>query len=725
MRRPPLRQFASGYPCFVAVAGILNASLLWLLNGGVPLSALFLAMVPGVLVAWFLFGSREALIKFVLPSFLVCASILFWTSVQERGVESFLHERRAVGAQIEVTLNDPSLCGGSPMWLRNAPSNIVGVVGRFRYTPDDGWRETHGRVFLRLPRKMDFSPGYGDRVRLTGFFRRIEVLPLPGAFDYESYARVRGIRYTFVADSAELVWKDASPMRHLYEFRGFLLEGFGKGMRHEEAKAMASALLFGMKQGIDPQTRDDFLRSGTIHVLSVSGLHVGLFFSVLILFLRFFPFAVRWFLVLVPVFVYAVSTGMQGPAFRAFVMFAVWCILRAFLLRTNALNTIAFAAVLLMLWNPAVPLDIGFQFSFLCVLFLLLSSDFISGLRFAMMARWKYSVNGISRVRRWMIAFFSMSVAGSLVAYLSSFAVSMVHQGLFSPCAVPAYLLMSPFAWLCFAVFVFGVLFCWVPGVLWLCGVLMDPLLYSIKALSRLFGEGGFVYTERSPWWLALLFLILLGMLLIVKRRKWFVFCGIALSFLLFVSLMLPKGLPPELLVLSGGGTRPMLILTAPAASRAFVVNAPDYESARGAVSYLRTRGIMQVDELFFEASRKENCEGAPSFLRMQDVRVLVVPTPPRANAVYARRTLLTAAEQGIFHTRYSALTEAEISKASSRFQCGGPWKGLEVVLKNLPEGGIFLEVLKSGRLLHSVFLPLSAEKRILLLPLSMSSPRK
>ena len=270
MRRPPLRQFASGYPCFVAVAGILNASLLWLLNGGVPLSALFLAMVPGVLVAWFLFGSREALIKFVLPSFLVCASILFWTSVQERGVESFLHERRAVGAQIEVTLNDPSLCGGSPMWLRNAPSNIVGVVGRFRYTPDDGWRETHGRVFLRLPRKMDFSPGYGDRVRLTGFFRRIEVLPLPGAFDYESYARVRGIRYTFVADSAELVWKDASPMRHLYEFRGFLLEGFGKGMRHEEAKAMASALLFGMKQGIDPQTRDDFLRSGTFQ-LRISG----------------------------------------------------------------------------------------------------------------------------------------------------------------------------------------------------------------------------------------------------------------------------------------------------------------------------------------------------------------------------------------------------------------------------------------------------------------------
>ena len=718
MRIPPLRQFASGYPCFVASAGILNASFLWLLNGNVPFSALFPAMMPGVLAAWFLFGSREALIKFVLPSLLACASILFWSAEREKGVESFLSGRMSTGAQIEAELNDPSLCGGSPAWLKNAPSNISGNVRRFRYTADDTWKETSGNVFLRLPQRGKFSPGYGDTLRLTGFFRRIEVLPLPGAFDYESYARVRGIRYTFVADSAELVRKDASPMRRLYDFRGFLLDGFGKGMRHEESKAMSSALLFGMKQGIDPQTRDDFLHSGTIHVLSVSGLHVGLFFSVLILFLRFFPFAVRWFLVLVPVFVYAVSTGMQGPAFRAFVMFAVWCVLRAFLLRTNALNTIAFAAVLLMLWNPAVPLDIGFQFSFLCVLFLLLSADFISGIRFAMMARWKYSLNGIPRVRRWMIWFLSMSVAASLVAYLSSFAVSMVHQGLFSPWAVPAYLLMSPFAWLCFAVFVFGVLFCWVPGVLRLCGVLMDPLLYVIKAVSRLFGEGGYVYTDRSPWWLALLFLILLGGLLVVKRRKWFVFCGIALSVLMFVSLMLPFLLPPELLAVSGGGGRPMLILTSPASSRAVVINMPDYESARGAVSYLRTRGILQVDELFFEAPRKENCEGADSFLRMQEVRVLVVPVPPKGNAVYARRTLETAAEQGVPATRFSGLTEAEIGEECSRFRCGGPWKGIEMILKTRPEGGIVLDVRKSGHLLHSIPLPLSAEKRVCLLSL-------
>lgn len=713
MKSSPLRPFASVYPCFVAAAGILNATFLWLLNGSASVSALFPAMVPGVLAAWFLFGSREALVKFVLPSLLACTSILFLNAERERGFESFLNGKYT-GAEIVADLNDPSLCGGVPAWLKNAPSNVTSDVRRFRYTADDEWGNTSGRAFVRLPRKMSFVPGYGDTVRLTGFFQRIEVLPVPGAFDYESYSRVRGIRYTFVANHAEPVRKNTTPLRRLYDFRGFLLNGLGKGMLHKESETMSSALLFGMKQGIDPQTRDDFLRSGTIHVLSVSGLHVGLFFSVLILFMRFFPFAARWFLVLLPVFVYALSTGMQGPAFRAFVMFAVWCVLRAFLLKTKALNTIAFAAVLLMLWNPAVPLDIGFQFSFLCVLFLLLSSDFISGLRFAMMSKWKYSLREMPRIHRWLTVFFSMTVAASLVAYLSSFGISMLHQGLFAPYAVPAYLLISPFAWLCFAVFVFGVVFCWIPGVLPLCGFLMDPMLSVIKAVSRLFAEEGYLYTTHSPWWLVLLFMILLGLLLTEKRRKWFVLCSVLLLLIMFSSLMLPPFfLPPELLVMSCGEKRPMLILTAPASSRAVVVNVPDYECARSAVSYLRTRGIRNVDELFFEAARKENCEGARSFLQMQDVRVLVFHTPPRVNAVYALTTLQAAFEKGIMNTRFSGFMETEIGKEKSHFKCSGPWKGIELILQNRPEGGTVLEILKSGQPPLKRIFPLSAEKRI------------
>ena len=716
MRGAPLRQFATGYPCFVAVAGILNASLLWLLREESSPGALFLSMTPGVLTAWFLFGSREALLKFVLPSLLVCASIFVCST--ERGLETLLSKNGETGAEIEAVLEDSSLCGGSPGWLKNAPSNITARVTRFRYTDQDIWRESPGRVFLRLPRHLPFPPGYGDTLRLRGSFRRIEVLPLPGAFEYGTYARVRGIRYQFTATDALPVRKGDSLLRRLYDFRGFLLTGFGKGMRHEESRQVSSALLFGMKQGIDAETRNDFLHSGTIHVLSVSGLHVGLFFSVLILFLRFFPFAIRWFLVLVPVFVYALSTGMQGPAFRAFVMFAVWCVLRAFLLRTKPLNTIAFAALLLMLWNPAVPLDIGFQFSFLCVFFLLFSADFLSGVRNAMTARWKFAEKGMSPLRRWGIGFLSVSVIASLIAYLSSFAISMFHQGLFSPWAVPAYLLMSPFAWLCFAVFVLGVLFFWVPGMLPFCGWLMDPLLLVLKGISRLFGESGYVYTAQTPWWYALLFLVLLGILLSVRSRKWFAVCSIALMTLLFGAIAAPRFLPPELLVLSGGGKRPMLVLCSPASSRAVVINVPDYESARGAAAFLRTRGILQVEELFFEGGRKENCEGARAFLSQQHVRVIVLPTPPRANAVYIRRALAAAAEQGILSTRFSLFLTPERKAPSIRFRCGGPWKNVELLLRDLPEGGLQLEVLKSGVPLHSLHLPLSAEKRIALLPL-------
>ena len=74
--------------------------------------------------------------------------------------------------------------------------------------------------------------------------------------------------------------------------------------------------------------------------------------------------------------------------------------------------------------------------------------------------------------------------------------------------------------------------------------------------------------------------------------------------------------------------------------------------------------------------------------------------------------------EQGILSTRFSLFLTPERKAPSIRFRCGGPWKNVELLLRDLPEGGLQLEVLKSGVPLHSLHLPLSAEKRIALLPL-------
>lgn len=72
-------------------------------------------------------------------------------------------------------------------------------------------------------------------------------------------------------------------------------------------------MLFGCRQGIEYQTRLDFIRSGTIHILTVSGLHIGMFAGVMFLLLAFLPFRMRCVIVPLLTALYALSTGLQMP----------------------------------------------------------------------------------------------------------------------------------------------------------------------------------------------------------------------------------------------------------------------------------------------------------------------------------------------------------------------------------------------------------------------------
>ncbi len=698
------RKFADSFPCLVAVSAILNADFLWLSDPGIPTGYYFLAPLPLTLIVWPLLGSARTLRLWMLPTVLLLTSILL-----SNGGQSTLPDR-VTGAELRIVMTDSSLCGGRPSWLPNAPAHTLAQVREFRYTPSDNWRAADGTIFVRLPRSRTLTPGCGDLLQASGTLEPVGRSAAPAAFDFTAYARIKGVSRIFTVRDAEIVRRGSSPLRRLYDLRGDILEVIGTAMG-AETRAISSALLFGMKQGIDAETRSDFLRSGTIHVLCVSGLHIALFASILLLILRPVPFAARWFLILGPILLYALSTGMQGPAFRAFVMFAVWALLKAFHYRTRAMNTIALAAVLLILWNPLSPLDLGFQYSFLCVAFLLICADFLRGIRFAAFSRWKYRFTDPGPLRRAISNILIFSFGASVAAYLASFGVSMLRQGLFSPYAVPAYLLMSPVAWLCFAVFVVGLFFCWIPGVLAFCGVLMSPLLHLLRSISAAFAEAGSLYTQPSPWWGVLIYLILLAMFFGNRSRRRETGLAVALAAVFTAFLLVPFFQSPELLIRHGGGTRPMLIFTDPAINRALVINIPDYEAARDAVSYLHSRGVSAVEELFCDSARRESCGGAAAFLNMIPVRNLYFAAPVRLSALYARNTQKRAAELGMPAETLSASAEYRKTADGFSLRLLPPWNGILLQFRRTPDREL-LEIRRNGIPLKTLGMPLGRDFR-------------
>ena len=284
--------------------------------------------------------------------------------------------------QMELLVADSS-CSPSLQELV-PPERIRCRVERFRYSKSDVWKEPSSSSYIMVvlpgdqtgdPEKPPqvFRPGYGDRICCEGILLLPEKPLVPGAFDYGKYLRRTGIDYLLRAkavcmknDAGKLPFSSAW-LRKLLDVRDRLIhETVGK-IQNASIRQMAVGILFGFRGGLSRETRESFLQSGTIHILSVSGTHVGIFGLWMLLLFRFLPYRCRWMPALAATGIYTICTGMHEPAVRAFVMYGVFLLVSAGLLRTNAWNTLCLAAVLILLWHPESFYTAGFQYSFLTV----------------------------------------------------------------------------------------------------------------------------------------------------------------------------------------------------------------------------------------------------------------------------------------------------------------------------------------------------------------------
>ncbi|HEX8658094.1 MAG TPA: ComEC/Rec2 family competence protein, partial [Hymenobacter sp.] len=137
---------------------------------------------------------------------------------------------------------------------------------------------------------------------------------------------------------------------------------------------IASALVLGLKDDVDAATKQAYSATGTTHIMAVSGLQVGLLFAAVSWVLRRLLGRVRGFRVwsallgLAVIWSYAFLTGLSASVLRATVMFTIIIFGRAFGRQDSVFNTLAVAAFGLLVWNPFLVADVGFQLSFLAVL---------------------------------------------------------------------------------------------------------------------------------------------------------------------------------------------------------------------------------------------------------------------------------------------------------------------------------------------------------------------
>ncbi|MFQ5668370.1 MAG: DNA internalization-related competence protein ComEC/Rec2 [Candidatus Binatia bacterium] len=252
-----------------------------------------------------------------------------------------------------------------------------------------GWQRTQGRVLLSVWHAARVWRE-GDRIRAHVSLRRPRNFGNPGEFDYVGYLARRGVYVTAFAS------RDTGFRRVSHESGGVTSwlrrwrHGVG-GLIHrtlpEPEAVVLSALIIGTKRAVPADLRAAFSRAGVSHVLSISGLHVGLVAAAGYALFRWLLARSRWLLLaanvpklaaalsILPVLLYAGIAGSNVATIRAVMMLLVFVAAVLVNRQRHLLTSLAAASIVVLLASPGTSLGVSFQLSFVAVLGLILGLE--------------------------------------------------------------------------------------------------------------------------------------------------------------------------------------------------------------------------------------------------------------------------------------------------------------------------------------------------------------
>jgi len=264
----------------------------------------------------------------------------------------------------------------SPFTETAKTNKCLGIVKAVYFEKDSSWKTTNGKIILYFQKQDEFSLNYGDKIISTAKLNQIQGVQNPYAFDYGLYMQRRGIfDQSFIKENE---WKLFSS-NHLFSFQGLAIQFRSKLLSilnslqfDKDNFAVAAALLIGYDEYLDDDLRARFAGSGAMHILCVSGLHVGIIFMLSNFLFGFlgkikYGNVLKTGLILAIIWFYALITGLSPSVMRAATMFTFIALGNSFSRKSNTYNSLAASALLLLLIDPNLIYNIGFQLSYSAV----------------------------------------------------------------------------------------------------------------------------------------------------------------------------------------------------------------------------------------------------------------------------------------------------------------------------------------------------------------------
>ena len=476
------------------------------------------------------------------------------------------------------------------------------------------WRPAVGTVIISTPGIVSAEFHGGQETEVTGVIQVPRSPLAPGLFDYQTYLKRQGIYFQLAVASTndwQLIGasKNAPFADRCIDWaQNCLSKGLGP---EDESLRLVWAMTLGWKTALTDEVSEPFMRSGTMHVFAISGLHIALISGILIALLRVMqlPRSLSGVIAIALVWFYTAATGWQPSAIRSTVMMTIivggWALRRP----TDLLNSLAAAAFIILIWNPQQLFQASFQLSFFVVLSIalflpiflkhrecLLKSDPL--LPPELRPTWRKRLD-------LPLNYLTTCFATSLAAWLGSLPLVAYYFHLFTPISLLANLVIVPLASLALMSNI-GSLFCasWFPFAAELFNHAGWFFMKLMSGLSHWFATrpGSYFYVPAPSLaacliYYALLLITLNGWFRLPRKRIFALTIALgALLFSLWSWRTESQTVKMTILPLNGGSA---IFVDAPGRENDLLIDCGDSHSADLILKpFLRAQGVNKISNV-------------------------------------------------------------------------------------------------------------------------------
>lgn len=423
----------------------------------VPAGA-FMVLITFLFAAALLSANKNGIFTLFLFLLVVSLGAFRYTAFNRTEKNDISHYLSCVQGKIFIqgeVINDPEEKLPKDGWAfgkpgpsqKNPPQFKQRFVFKANYIKENRiWKKASGLTLVNLTSRKQKRYKYGDILALEGFLRKPFTYSKRSNFNYSNYLANKKIYCTLTVKKGffkKKISQDKSPVstviRGIYSLRAGMAHRIEKYFAYPHS-SMLEAIMIGRRQNIPSELRELFARTGTLHILAISGLHVGIIYFVVRLLLKILMIPRNPAVIICILFLaaFAVLTGARASILRAGTMFSILAFSEIFQRKVSIFNLIGLSCLFILITCPNQVFDVGFILSYVAVLSIVSISPAFYEL---------FSARGVFGVKSGSgkaVRYLMKSIAVSLAVWVGLMPLGAYYFGLISPISVIANLIVVP-----------------------------------------------------------------------------------------------------------------------------------------------------------------------------------------------------------------------------------------------------------------------------------------